>query len=312
MSHSSLVVLTIPATLAWVVGLAWKLGALRGVFRFRYVIVWSTWRALVKVAIPLAIGTGLTTIYYNLDSVMLSKLDTYTAVGLYGIAYKFAGVIQFFSWALGMALLGPLVTAWPDDPSAFWATVRRAAGLLALGAVIISVEFSIFAGPAIQLLYGSRFVSGAGAARFVVVSECVGFFTYLAATTLIAMGKNRLYPLGGLLGVVVNFSLNIYVIPHYSYNGAAWATLITEVIVAAILWMLLRAQGKVEFPTMLTAKAVVGGFLAAGVAVLLDLAVPWPIAAVLSFGVYVLFLHVAKVTGPAGLPSLVRDEGRES
>src|SRR5207302_10804323 len=303
MIHSSLVVLTIPATLSWVVGLVWRLGVLRGVLKFRYVVVASTWRALAKVALPLAIGSGLATIYYHLDSLMLSKLDTYAAVGLYGIAYKFAGVAQFLAWAVVTSVLGHLVSAWPDDLDAFWATFRRAARLLVLAAVIIVVEFCVFAGPAIQLLYGSRFVSGTGAARIVVVSECIGFFTALAATTLIAMGKNRIYPLGGLVGVVVNFGLNLYLIPRYSYHGAAWATLITTVLVASILWSLVsRVQRKIDFPVALSAKAILGGVMAAGVAVLLDLVAPWPLAAVVSFGAYVAFLHVAKVPGPAGLP----------
>ncbi len=208
-----------------------------------------------------------------------------------------------------MSVLGLLVKAWPDDPATFRATFRQATGLLVLAGVIISVEFSVFAAPAIRVLFGSRFVGGAGAARIVVVSECVGFFTALAATTLIALGKNRIYPLGGLVGVILNFGLNLYLIPHFSYHGAAWATLITEVLVAAMLWVLVkRALGTVDFPMMMTAKAVVGGLVAAAAALALDLVVPWPVAAGVSLVVYLAFLHLAKVPGGRGIRSLLTPE----
>ena len=42
----------------------------------------------------------------------------------------------------------------------------------------------------------------------------MGFFTLLAFTTLVAVKRNRLYPVAMLLGVVVNIGLNLLLIPE--------------------------------------------------------------------------------------------------
>ena len=53
------------------------------------------WWVWLRESIPLAIGFGLVTLYYKLDIVMLSKLDTLESVGQYSIGYKFADLASY-------------------------------------------------------------------------------------------------------------------------------------------------------------------------------------------------------------------------
>ena len=64
-------------------------------------------------------------------------------------------------------------------------------------------------------------------------ARALHFFTLLAFTTLVAVKRNRLYPIAMLLGVVVNIGLNLILIPEYGYMGSGWATVVTEVLVLA-------------------------------------------------------------------------------
>jgi O-antigen/teichoic acid export membrane protein len=306
---SSVVVFAIPAVAAQVVILAWKLRAARPILRVRPAFSWLTSVGMLRAALPLAIGGALITVYYNLDSVMLSKLATFTAVGIYGVAYKFAGVVSFLPLAIQAPLLGLLVRSWPHDPAAFWGACRKAFVVMSITAVLILVEFGLFAPQAIHLLYGANFVVGANAARIVVASECLGFFGALAIAILIAIGRNRVYVIAGLAGLVINFSLNLVVIPRYSYQGAAWATMGTEIAVTAVLWgPILRLRDRAHFPVSTAIKAGVCGALAAGAAMLADLVTPWYVAVIGSSLLYVALLHFWRVPGDAGLRSLLRDE----
>jgi O-antigen/teichoic acid export membrane protein len=305
---SSLVPFTIPAVVGQLVVLGWKLRSVRSLVRVRYAVVWSRWKSLLRAALPLAIGGGLVTLYYNLDAVMLSKLDNFTAVGIYGVAYKFAVVVSALPLALMVPLLGLLVRSWPDDKASFWSASRRGTAIMSISAVLVLTEFTLFAPQAIRLLYGQDFVAGAGAARVVVASECLGFFGAVAVTILVALGRNRRYIIAGLTGLVVNIALNLVMIPRYSYHGAAWATLITEVIVTvALAAPILRIRGRASFPVMLTVKAAVCGGVAAGLAVLATKLLSWPVAAVGSTLVYLFLVHIWRVPGPEGIASLFRD-----
>ena len=111
------------------------------------------------------------------------------------------------------------------------------------------VGFVVFAEPLVTLLYQQRYADATDAARLLVVGQGIHFFTLLAFTTLVAAGRNRLYPIAMLVGVVLNIALNLVLIPQYSYLGSGWATVITEVVVLVVLTLgVVRIPGRAPVP----------------------------------------------------------------
>jgi O-antigen/teichoic acid export membrane protein len=305
----SVVLFTIPTVLCEIVILWWKLGKLRGMQRVRYVPDVRRWGKLLRAAAPLAVGFAAATAYYSLDSVMLSKLDTFRAVGTYGIAYKFAGIVGFIPSVFCGVLLAVLIRSWPNAKDAFFDALRRASAVLLLIALMIAVEFVLFAGPAIRLLYSSQYVGAAGATRLVIGGECIGFFTTLGVTVYATFGRNRLYAIAAIAGLVVNFVANLYVIPRYSYHGAAWVTLGTEIVVVTVLWVpLLRLLGRSPISAAMLVKALLVGAMSFAAGWVLRDAIPWPAAAVIVATVFIVGMHLARVPDRGGLISLLRDD----
>lgn len=311
---SSLVVFTIPAVLCEVVTLAWKYFRLPKQPKLHYVFLWHRWRELIKLSVPLALGGALVTLYYNLDTVMLSKMQTFGAVGVYGIAYKFAGIVAVFGSAMTPALFPILVKYWPDHPERFDGVLRRTIRLYLVAGALITFEFAVFASEAISLLYGHHYSIGADAARVVVASECVGFFTGLCVTVLVSVNRNVFYPLAALGGLLLNFGLNLWVIPRWSYSGAAWATLGTETAVMATLWI---AMGRTATGNVVDGATVAKVALSTGLAVGTCFGVwqiaPWPVAAVAGAIVYVVALAAMRVSTQGGIRSItVLDEAEST
>ncbi len=305
----SLILFIVPAVLCEVVALWWKLRKLRGLQRVRYVVDFHRWGKLLRAAIPLAIGGSAAAIYYNLDAVMLSKLVTFNAVGIYGIAYKFAGVIGFLPTVLCAVLLGRLVRSWPNAREQFADELRRASTTLFVIALFVTIEFSLFAGPAIQLLYGAHYGAAAGATRLVIGGECVGFFTSLAVIVYAAMGRNRYYPVAAIAGLIVNLGLNLLFIPRFSYQGAAWVTLGTEVLVVSMLWVpLLRRLGASPISGITVLKVAVLCAVTAAIGIIGRGMIPWPVDGVLVAVVFVVGLQLARVPDQGGLVGLFRDD----
>lgn len=231
---------TIPAVFLELLEIAWKIPIARRIVPFRYRIELREWWSLIREAVPLSIGMGLMLVYYRVDLVMLTKLDSFTAAGDYGVAYKFVDLAHFAPLCVGIAVLPLLVRAWPHQPAAFRAATRRGAVLLAVAGGLLVCEFTVFAEPVIGTLYGAEYTRVADAARIVVASECIAFFTVLAFNCLVAARLHRGYPLVTLLGLIVNVGLNLLVIPRWSYLGAAVTTLVTDVLVCVLMLLLLR------------------------------------------------------------------------
>lgn len=304
----SVVRFAIPAVAGEVVILAWKLVSVRRIQAIRLNVDWSAWKRLLGEAAPLAAGSIMATLYYRADSVMLSKLDTFSSVGIYNVAYKFVDLVHYLPKALMVPVLAMLVRSWPDDPDRFAETFRRAFLILVLAGTLVAVEFVVFAEPLITLLYGTRYSGGADAGRVVVAAECFGGLGMLALTVLVAMGRNRLYPLVTLAGLAVNVGLNLVLIPRASYLGAAVATLVTEVLVVAMLMVpVARIEALRPLPLRGVGFAILAGVLTTLVAVAVRQAVPWPLAALVAAGVFAVLVHLTNVVGPQGWRGLLEE-----
>ncbi|MDQ1521210.1 MAG: hypothetical protein QOI55_2283, partial [Actinomycetota bacterium] len=95
-SHRGTIVrFAIPAILYDGTAMVFLLFAVRPIVHVRPRIDWPRWRIWLKAALPLALGSSLATLYFRIDTVMLSKLDGLTAVGRYQYGYKFSDILAF-------------------------------------------------------------------------------------------------------------------------------------------------------------------------------------------------------------------------
>ena len=306
---SSLVVFAIPAVLCEIVIVVFKLHWVRALQRVRYVIDTHRWRTMLREAIPLAIGGGLASAYFSLDSVMLSKMDTFRAVGTYGIAYKFVGVVSFLPLAMNAAVLTLLTRSWPSDVATFRHSLQRAGTTMYLVGLLIVVEFGLFSEETIRLLYGGGYTPAADATRLVMTGACVAFFTTLAVTAYAAMSRNRLYPWAALAGLVFNFGVNLVLIPRYSFDGAAWATLATELIVVTVLWVpFVREHGFGPFTSRVVLKGAAAAATTAGIGWVAAEGLGWIAAGWIMAVAYLGLLHLMRIPDRGGLIELVRND----
>jgi O-antigen/teichoic acid export membrane protein/glycosyltransferase involved in cell wall biosynthesis len=199
----------------------------------------SRWWPMLREAIPLAIGFALTFAMLKIDVLMLSLMDTFDAVGLYSIGYKFSDMMDTIAVAAAGPVSTLLVAAWPDQLSVFRQRIRTAALAFAVAGACAVAAFWPSAQALIRLLYGERFVAGAQAAQLLVVGAAVMALVILGIYALAAAGKQRHYPVVALAGIVINVSANLVLIPRLSYYGAAIATVVTLAITGALIWVVI-------------------------------------------------------------------------
>ena len=299
----TVVLFALPAVLFEVVAITWKAVLVRRVQPIRLNVDFVAWRQLLRLAGPLAIGLVLTDAYYRIDTVILSKLSTFSAVGVYGVMYKFVDIVHFLPSALNVTALPLLARTWGGDGRDFRDVFRRSVSLTLITSALIAVEFALFARPIISLLYGARYADGAWAGRLVVAAECLNAFSMLAATVLLTMGRTRIYSVAALVGLLLNVGLNLWLIPDHSYNGAAAATLATAVLVVVVMWIpLLRDPRLRPLPVRAASVALLAAAGAAAAGTLAMRVLPWPAAVVVSL---LAFAAVTQVGGGARAQDLV-------
>lgn len=244
-------------------------------------IEFGRWRAMLTDALPLTIGMGLASLLYKVDILLLSRLDTFDAVGLYSVSVKFADALVLVAVAVVTPVMTVLVGAWRTDMERFRATTARAATVLvALGCGAVA-GFWPAAEPIIGIFYGPHFRQAAGSAQLLVVGAFLAMLTYLGFTVLVAAGQQRWYPVVGIVGLAVNVAANLVLIPAQSFRGAAVATLVTEfvvlVVIATLVGRTVRTRGLVPL-------GQVSGLMALTVTVvscaaLIGELLPWPVRA---------------------------------
>jgi O-antigen/teichoic acid export membrane protein len=290
-----------------VVTALWLLWAMRRVARIRLRLDGRWWREWLKEGAPLAIGAALDTIYFRIDILMLSLLDTFRAVAVYGVGYKFSDLLGAVPAAIVTPAMTIMVRAWPSDPTEFRETFRHTLILLTVGSVGAAVGFGVFAEPLIIHLYGGTYATGTDAARLLVAGQALHFFTALGFVTLVSVGRNKLYPIATLTGVALNVALNLVLIPRFSYNGSGWATVITETaVMTVLLGGVSRIPGLRPLPWAPVGKCFFAGAVMFGAGEAMLGSVPWPVAGALAGFLYLAVLHVVRVDGPGGLRVLAR------
>lgn len=286
-----LVALVAPALLVFVlpviVNELVKIGLkLRGVRRgdvprpARQVQAWR-WRGMLVEAIPLAIGTALATLLYKIDLVLLSRLDSFASVGLYSVGYKFADVLVLVTSAVLAPVLTLLVRAWPEDPATFRVRTREAVLVLAaLGSAALA-GFWVAAAPVVTALYGETFAPAVHATRLLVLGACLAMITQVGFVVLVATARQRVYPWVGLAGLALNVALNLWLIPRRSFEGAALATVATDVAVLVVMWaVVLRTVPVARLVPWRPLLALAGtAGVALALAPLAEDVLPWPVTA---------------------------------
>jgi O-antigen/teichoic acid export membrane protein len=293
---------TVANAVVFLLALLWTV---RNVARVRIRFRPHEWGIWLKEAAPLAIGSALDTVYFRIDIVMLSLLDKYSAVATYSVGYKFSDLVGSVPIGIVTPAMTLMVAAWPGAIDRFRRTFRHTLVILSVAAIGAGVGFTVFAGPLVTHLYGGQYSGAEQAARLLMAGQVLHFYTLLCFVTLVSAGRNKLYPIATLLGVVANVVLNIVLIPAYSYNGSGWATVITESVVLVVLALgVARIPGVRPFPWVPLGKCVLAGAAMAAVGWASLDRIPWIAGGLVAGLVYLAVLHVIRVDGPGGLRAL--------
>ncbi len=210
----------------------------RRFIRFPLILDFSYAKDILKVSLPVAASILFTAVYIRTDALMLSLMKPPADVGIYRLAAKILETIVFFP-ALLVELIMPSFSILARTSSLFSHIFKKTFNLLFLMAIPVVVILFFLAEPIVLILGGKEFISSAMPLRIMALVVGMVFLNNLGGKALIALEFQKAGMWIYLSGAGLNVFLNLLVIPRYSYIGASFTTLITEIAVTIAMFSVL-------------------------------------------------------------------------
>ncbi|MEI7826510.1 MAG: flippase [Euryarchaeota archaeon] len=196
------------------------------------------WRPAIRQALPFGLSGFFTTIYFWIDSLMLSLIQGNQAVGWYNAGYRLVFSLLFIPTIFSAAVF-PAMSRFhlssQDSLKLMWKEFIRF--MLILG-IPIAVGTTLLAGKVVPLIFGEGYAPSVAVVQLLIWSLV---FIFVNATFVrLFESTNKQIVVTKITGlmVIVNVAINLVLIPRYSYVGASVAILITEFIVLVVLFFL--------------------------------------------------------------------------
>ena len=190
---------------------------------------------LLKESWPMALANMFVIVYFRIDTVMLSLIKGDQPTGWYNVAYLLIYSLSFIPYTIMNSIYPKLSQLAKTSLEQTRYIYRRSLLLIAVGGFIILGIANLIIKPAIIFFYGNEFTPAIQIFYILTLAVWFAYLSHVWLYTLNALGKQTFYTLATAIGMLINLWLNLKWIPAYSYTGAAWATVITEMIIALII-----------------------------------------------------------------------------
>jgi len=182
------------------------------------------------------ISMSAQTIYNDIDKTMLARLSTLEATGIYGAAYRLIDVSFTPISALLTAAYPHFFRKGSEGISASWSFakphLRRATGY----ATVVCVAILLFAG-AVPYILGSEYALTTEALRWLAPLPFLKAIHYFLSDSLTGAGYQWLRSCIQTGVALFNVGINFWLIPSYSWRGAAWASILSDGMLAASIFV---------------------------------------------------------------------------
>lgn len=206
----------------------------------------NIWRHL-KPAVAIFAFNLVTSIYLNLDTVMLGFIRGNTAVGYYTAATRLSHLLLTIVTSLGAVLLPRASNLIKNNKmEEFAALSKKAFNFNLIMGFPICFGLIIVAPQLIRLFSGPTFLPAILTLQLISpIIIAIGMSNLIGLQVLYPLGKINLVTISTCTGAAINFILNCMLIPRYAQNGAAIATAAAEISV--VLTQLIIARNYVPF-----------------------------------------------------------------
>lgn len=253
-------------------------------------------QSLFTKSLPFGVFFVLSIIYFRVDIIMLSSMKGDSAVGFYNGAYKFIEAAMFLPVSIINVLLPLMSRSFLDDKASYGNLYFHSTRLLGMAILPVIIFISFFAKEIILLMYKTPYLPSAPALSLLVWTL---FFIFINAPVgnIIATSNTMIAFLPYAIGnTLLNIVLNFLLIPQYSFMGASFTTLLTEITgFITQLYFANRVLGNARQMLRIIGKLVLAGGITSLAVYLANMAQIFPLTVIVLIVTYLASLFVLNV-----------------
>ena len=202
-------------------------------------------KELLKIGAPLVPCFIIYWAFNSMDKIMISHMLSMKEVGVYAIGAKVASVSMFIYTAFaGGWQYFAFSTMKDKDQVELTSKIFEYLGVLSFLIFTISVLFNnaIF-----HLFFVGDYVRGAIVFPYLFLSQLILMLFQTAGNQLLIVKKSYLSTICLLVGLMLNFALNYFMIPVFGIRGAAFATLVGYTLSVLVMMLLTNSLGLIIY-----------------------------------------------------------------
>ena len=208
--------------------------------KFSPEIDFAYWKMFLHESLPMGVTAIITFTYFKMDTILLSLLQTNSHVGIYNVAYKVMENLIFFPAMLAGLILPLLSRFIYTNRERFEEIADKTFKVFVIIVVPIIAGTWFLSGDIIRIVSGSNFSESAPVLRVLIFALAFIFFgNYFNMLLVVGNAQKKLMQTLFFVAIF-NLLLNAFLIPRFSYMGAAYASLLTEMFVVILTSFLVR------------------------------------------------------------------------
>ena len=219
-------------------------------------------RVLVGIGFTFGLHVLFSTLYFQIDTILLSYLRGDEAVGLYQAVMKLAALVLVFNEVAITAVIPILAQAFEDGQERWTRIGRVVSKSLHLVGGFFGLLFFLCPEQILGVVYGAgKFAGAIPVMRVFAVILLVRFGMETYAMMLTTARKQQLRMIVVMLATIFNVTANLFVIPRFGILGAAWVSLGTNGLIALFYISFLSIQARRLLPLVDSGQLmIVAGF----------------------------------------------------
>lgn len=185
-----------------------------------------------------SLSSSSISLYNDIDKTFLVSFGQIFAAGIYGAAYRIADVASAPLYSVYTAATPHLFRAGSKGVEQAHALSRRILWRMSLYGIAAAAAL-FFGAPLVPFLFGSSFAESVPALRWLCLLPLLRVLHYAWGTTITASASQWNRTATQIAAAAFNLALCAWMIPRWSWLGAAWASLLTDGALAALSYAVL-------------------------------------------------------------------------
>ena len=193
-----------------------------------------SWSGVVRDVLPLGAGALVSALYFRCDIYFVDRWHGLDAAGAYNAVFRLVEATRLLPAAVLAVTFPALCRARDREPVARLSARLTTAGTLFGAAVALAAPWIVV------WAYGEPFRASATTLSILGLAIPLFFLNYALTHQVIGWDGQRAYLAIAVLALAVNVLANLSLVPPLAANGAAAATVLTEIVVTLgcifVLW----------------------------------------------------------------------------